>query len=277
MKSIPNSERNPWPEFFEKNAERYDQSGVPFFTTFARRLVELLAPQPGERALDIGSGRGAVAFRLADAVGTDGRVDALDIAPSMVRLLSEEATARGLTQVQGEVGDASDPRPPAPPYDVLASSLVLHFLPEPLAALIRWIPLVRPAGRVGISSFLPFAGRFDDLNQLVVEYAGPAPTARGGTPFDTDEGVETLFEQAGFVDVRTVTEQHPIPFADAAQWRAWSMGTVLRRLWADSDPERHDEILDRVMSVLDGNRDAQGRLSLDVGIRYTLARRLGAA
>ena len=56
----------------------------------ARGLVDRLRVQPGEKALDIGSGRGAVTRPLAEDVGPTGRVDAVDLAPGMVRLLGED-------------------------------------------------------------------------------------------------------------------------------------------------------------------------------------------
>ena len=58
---------------FAELAPVYDSSGVEFFGPMARRLVELLAPRPGERALDIGCGRGAASLPLAEAVGPRAR------------------------------------------------------------------------------------------------------------------------------------------------------------------------------------------------------------
>ena len=42
------------------------------------------APQPGERALDIGCGRGAATALLAEAVGDAGTVTAIDLSQRMV-------------------------------------------------------------------------------------------------------------------------------------------------------------------------------------------------
>ena len=48
------------------------------------------------------------------------------------------------------------PRTPtclAASYDVVASSLVLFFLPDPAAALARWVRLLAPGGRIGLTTF----------------------------------------------------------------------------------------------------------------------------
>lgn len=263
---------NPWPGLFESIAEHYDQSGVPWFRPIAQVLVDLLEPRPGERFLELGSGRGAATVPLAAAAGPTGRVDALDVAPSMVRLLQDHLDSAGISNVRVAVGDASDPQPPDTAYDGIISSLVLFFLPDPVAALASWRELARPGARVGISSFPVPTGRFEELLALVTEFAGEAPSPRGETPFDSDDGVENLFRQAGYSDAITTTRTQVVPFADAGQWRAWTMGTALRRVWSDTDPDRHPEILGRAEEILTRERDDQGRMTIDVPIRYTLAR-----
>lgn len=256
---------------FESIAEQYDQSGVPWFRPIAQTLVDLLAPRPGEHFLELGSGRGAATLPLAEAVGPEGLVDALDIAPSMVRLLQEELERSGVANVRLSVGDAAHPAPPDPAYDGIASSLVLFFLPDPVAALTHWRGLVTPGGRVGISTFPVPSGRFAELVDLVVEFAGAGPSPRGETPFDSDEGVADLFARAGYAGTRTTTVTHLVPFEDVGQWRVWTMGTALRRVWSDTPAERHPEILARAEQILTRQRDDQGRMAVEVDIRYTLA------
>jgi ubiquinone/menaquinone biosynthesis C-methylase UbiE len=262
---------NPWPGLFDSIAEQYDQSGVPWFGPIARHLLDLVDARPGERFLELGSGRGAMTLPLAAAVGPHGQVDAFDIAPSMVRLLQEDLDRSGVSHVRVAVGDAGDPRPPETTYDGIVGSLMLFFLSDPAAALASWRRWVRPGGRVGISSFPVPSGRFRELVGLVDEYAGEGPSSRGGSPFDSDQGVEDLFTQAGFIDARSTTITQVVPIENGSQWRAWTMGTALRRVWSETDPERHPEIIRRSEEVLARECDDRGRMTIDVPIRYTLA------
>lgn len=262
---------NPWPGLFDSVAEQYDQSGVPWFGPIARHLLDLVDARPGERFLELGSGRGALTLPLAQAVGPDGRVDAFDIAPTMVRLLQAELDRSGLSQVRLAVGDAGDPRPPDTSYDGIVGSLMLFFLDDPVTALSRWRGFARPGARVGISSFPVPSGRFAELMRLVVEFAGEGPSSRGETHFDSDDGVESLFAQAGYAGASSTTITQVVPIADGDQWKAWTMGTVLRRVWIDTDPDRHPEIIRRSEEILARSRDDQGRMTIDVPIRYTVA------
>ena len=170
---------------FDSLSDAYDQSGVPFFGQIARGLVDGLELVPGERVLDLGAGRGAATFPLAAAVGEQGRVDTVDLAPGMVRRLTEDA--RGVRQVHVGLGDAADPRPPAPPYDAVVSSLVIFFLDDPVGALTRWHALLRTGGRVGVATFQPWHGAWRALDELEDEFS-ESPTSPDPR-FDTDEGV----------------------------------------------------------------------------------------
>ena len=52
---------------FDLVADTYDQVGVDFFAPIAKLLIDALAPQPGEDALDVGCGPGAATLLLARA------------------------------------------------------------------------------------------------------------------------------------------------------------------------------------------------------------------
>src|SRR5215207_8685011 len=186
---------------FDRLAPGYDQTGVPYYAVIARGLVDRLHVRTGERVLDVGAGRGAATFPLAEAVGAGGRVDAIDVAPGMVEHLA--ADTAHLSQVTVTLDDATDPRPLGSPYDVVVASLVLFFLPDPVAALTRWRELMRPGGRLGVATFQPWFGAWKALDALYREYSGEAyASASQQDAFQGDEGVERALTLAGFGSVR---------------------------------------------------------------------------
>ncbi len=85
-------------DVFHRVAGTYDAVGVDFFLPIAAGLVAELDPQPGERALDVGCGRGAALFPLAEAVGPSGHVTGIDIAPGMVERTTADVAAAGLSE-----------------------------------------------------------------------------------------------------------------------------------------------------------------------------------
>jgi SAM-dependent methyltransferase len=108
-----------------------------------RTLLGGLLPPPPARVADLGCGTGTLSVLLA-AEGY--AVDGVDFAPEMVRRAG--AKAAGLTGVTVTRGDASDPPLESAAYDVVLCRHVLWALPDPAAALARWVELLRPEGRL---------------------------------------------------------------------------------------------------------------------------------
>jgi SAM-dependent methyltransferase len=261
---------------FDGLADDYDQSGVAFFGPIAERLTALLEVRPGEAALDVGCGRGAATLRLAGLVGPGGTVTAIDLAPAMVAHTRSAAQGAGLGHVTVREMDATRAGLPAGSYDVLASSLVLFFLPDPAAALRRWLRLLRPGGRIGVSTFGPMDAPLTALTDLFVPFHPPGMLDpridREDDPFGSDGAMERLVAAAGGRDVRTVTQPLPVVFDDVAQWHAWTRSTGQRMFWARMDPGQQAEVLARAAEILQDARTGDGRIVVHQEVRHTLAR-----
>ena len=260
---------------FDAVADDYDRSGMPFFVPTATGLVEALDPQPGERALDIGCGRGAVTTLLARAVLPSGSVDAVDVSPAMVEHTRSLMADEGL-EVRTAVMDAGDPGLPPSSYDVVASSLVLFFLPDPATALARWVRLLAPGGRIGLTTFGEEHPVWTRLNALFRPWLPPAmldpKLVDPDGPFASDAGMEALLRDAGATDVRTVTRRVDVPWGDVEGWKAFSMSTGQRAMWAMVPAEERDGLEAEAAGILDEARGADGRVVVWQDMRYTLGR-----
>lgn len=260
---------------FEAVADDYDQSGVPFFVPTAEGLIEALGPRPGDRVLDIGCGRGAATSLLAQAVLPTGAVDAIDLSPAMVEHTRMFLSAQGY-DVRAEVMDAGDPDLPPSTYDLIASSLVLFFLPDPAEALARWVSLLSPGGRIGLTTFGQEHAAWSGVNALFRPWLPPAmldPKVVGPeSPFSSDDGMEALLRASGATDVRTVVRRIDVPWGDVEGWKAFSMSTGQRAMWAMVPAEERDGLEARAAQILDEARDESGRIVIWQDMRYTLGR-----
>jgi ubiquinone/menaquinone biosynthesis C-methylase UbiE len=262
-------------QVFDTLADSYDQTGVEFFKPVGRRLVELLDPQPGERTLDVGCGRGAVTLPLAEAVGDGGSVDAVDVSPAMVAATRALAQEAGLEQVRVEVADAAELEAyDEHGYDVVASSLVLFFIDEPGAVLRRWAGKLRPGGRIGLTTF----GELDEATRTIDDLFTPwlppalrdARTSGATGPFASDAGMEDLFTAAGIRDIRTTVEPTTLEFDDVDAWRRFSMSTGQRAMWKQVPEDERAGIVERARDVLETTRADGGPCRLVWQMRYTL-------
>lgn len=260
---------------FDTVAVDYDQSGVAFFGPIAGRLVELLDVRAGEAVLDVGCGRGAVTLPVALAAGPTGSVTAVDVSPAMVEHTRSAVRARQLDQVTVEVMDATRPTLTEASFDVLASSLVLFFLPDPGAALGRWLRLLRPGGRLGITTFGEADPVFEALYELFTPYIPPQAldprSVSRDSPFLSDASMERLVSACGGTDVRTVRQRLAVRFQDTEQWRRWTMSTGQRMFWGRMDDAQRGAVLSDARQILESARK-DGGVVVRQDVRHTLAR-----
>ena len=131
-------------------------------------LVAALAPQPGERWLDVATGTGSVAIRAASA-GAD--VTAIDVSRRMLSTANRLASEAGV-RVRLHQGDAERLPYPDAAFDVVCSAQGVIFALDPRAAARELARVCRPGGRLGLTCLLP-AGLTDALS-LMVGAGGPA-------------------------------------------------------------------------------------------------------
>src|SRR5262249_30191263 len=62
-----------------------DRDRAPSYRAMFRSIVDLLAPAPDSRILDVGCGSGALDRQLAERLGEHARIDAVDVNPFFLR------------------------------------------------------------------------------------------------------------------------------------------------------------------------------------------------
>ncbi len=87
----------------------------------------------------------------------------------MVAATSTDAARAGM-RVDIRIGDARAPDLDAGTFDLVASSLVLFFLPDPLAALRAWRSLLVPGSRVGVSTFGEYTPAWRAIDEVFAPY-----------------------------------------------------------------------------------------------------------
>lgn len=217
---------------FDRAAPTYDQVGARFFAHFGRRLVEVAGLASGSAVLDVATGRGAVLFPAAEAVGSAGRVVGIDLAQHMLAATQAEATARGVTNVALQHMDAEALQFPDATFDAALCGFALFLLPQMDHALAQIRRVLCPGGRITVSTWVNvFGPEFAWLQPLQTQFAptmqAPARTGDGAAPvFDTPEGLSAILSNAGFTDVMIVADTAQFSYADEEAWWAslWSHG-----------------------------------------------------
>lgn len=123
---------------------RYDRMNAGF----GARIVDRLAPQPGEHILDVGCGNGALTLAIAPLVQPRGSVTGLDISGPMLRNAESRVTEAGLPNVSFIKGDAQVHPLPSAHFDGVVSRFGVMFFDDPTKAFANLCTALRPGGRV---------------------------------------------------------------------------------------------------------------------------------
>lgn len=116
-------------------------------------IVVAIEARPGDRLADIGAGTGLFLEPLAEAVGADGRLYAVDIAAPFVGFLSQRAAKLGLTQVEPRLCSERSVDLPADSIDVAFVCDVYHHFEYPMSSLASIHSALSSGGRLVIVDF----------------------------------------------------------------------------------------------------------------------------
>lgn len=110
-------------------------------------MLELLQPQPGNRVLDVGAGSGWTAAVLAELVGAEGKVYAIERIPQLKKFGQENLRRAGYTNVEVMTGDGSRGLPEQAPFDRIEVAAAAKEIPHALIdQLAKGGRLVIPIG-----------------------------------------------------------------------------------------------------------------------------------
>lgn len=200
--SVTSSQAQTWdPERYARNARFVADLGAP--------VVELLAPQRGERILDLGCGDGALTERLV-AFGCD--VVGVDSSKAQVEVARRRGLDAGVMDGERLTFNAE--------FDAVFSNAALHWMLDPDAVITGVWRALRPAGR--------FVGEFGGYgcvqkirNALVEALNRRGIDGEGGALwyFATVEDYSARLRRAGFaVDyIALIPRPTPLP-GDIAGW-----------------------------------------------------------
>ena len=118
----------------------------PFLTR--ARLRRILAPQPGERVLEVGPGTGYYSLDVAEQIAPDGVLDILDVQQEMLDHTMRKASERHITNIVPTHGDAQELPYPDHTFDAAYMTVTLGEVPDKDAALRELRRVLKPSGRL---------------------------------------------------------------------------------------------------------------------------------
>jgi ubiquinone/menaquinone biosynthesis C-methylase UbiE len=163
--------RRPEPELMDLPAEAAAYAAADFSAVnaaFVQRLLELAGERSELRAIDLGTGPGDIAIRVARARPA-WRIMAVDAAEAMLAIARRDGA--GLPNVRFTLADAKASGFPGRSFDLIFSNSLLHHMPDP-QPLWREIARLAAPGAVILVRDLMRPASEDDARRLVELHTG---------------------------------------------------------------------------------------------------------
>lgn len=137
---------------FDDGAEHFERLAPPLWNVMGNAVAAAADLHVGERVFDACCGSGASTIPAAQIVGPAGHVDAVDLSKELLGLAAAKASALGIGSVSFSEADVMGWTAELP-YDALLCCYGLFFLPDMAAGVRHFGELLRPGGRLAMSTW----------------------------------------------------------------------------------------------------------------------------
>jgi SAM-dependent methyltransferase len=223
-------------EGWEKEADKFGRDSLPV----SRRMVDALAPKPGQTLLDLAAGIGDTGYLAAELIKPDGTLITSDFAPEMLAAAQRRAEAKGITNARFRQIDLSVPiDQPAASIDGVLCRWGYMLLQDPESALRDTRRILKHEGTLALAAW---TGPDDNLWSAapvrilqargILEKPAPGP---GQFAWADPEVITETMELAGFVVPEIEAVDFEIHYDDVDDW--WVAQTRMSTGTGDADKQ----------------------------------------
>jgi len=206
---------------FDRASPSYGEKGCCFFESFGERLVHFAQLKRGDKILDVATGKGAVLFPAAKIVGPEGRAVGIDLSDKMIEEAQKKAP---FSWIEFQQMDAEHLAFSDHSFDGVFCAFALFFFPHLAQALSEFKRVLKPGGRLAVSTF----ARRSSLDRWVVEKVGELGVTSGLNTIilDSDQALRQPLTDGGFTQIEIHEEFDVFWHDNAEEWwdSLWTHG-----------------------------------------------------
>jgi ubiquinone/menaquinone biosynthesis C-methylase UbiE len=256
-------------QMFDTVSSGYDGEALRFFPRSAEHVAALLNLTGDEQVLDVACGTGHASLAIAPKL-LKGRITAVDLSPGMLDQARKKAAALNIRNVEFLERDMQELGFKPGTFDAAVCAFGIFFVQDMDAQLAHIASMVRPGGRVIITSFQE--NYFQPLRDMLFNRIGTygvqnPPQAWKGVA--SEAGCRQLFEKAGLTNIGVVEKNVGYYLESTDEWWdiVWNAG--FRRLLAQLSPQDQERFKREHLEEVGALRADKG-IWLDVGVLYTV-------
>jgi SAM-dependent methyltransferase len=223
--------------------------------TVGERMVDRLAPQPGDTVLELAAGTGDTGLLAARLVGVNGRLIQTDFAPGMVEAARRVAADSGLENVENRQLDAERMDLDDDSVDGVLCRFGYMLMADPAAALGETRRVLRDGGRLAFAVWAqPDRNLWAFIPGFALVEAGhmppPEPDAPGIFAMGDPDRIKELVTGAGFAEPEIEDVTVEWEYADpAVHWeKTMKLAAPIAQAVGELDPDEQERIREVVAS-----------------------------
>ena len=190
---------------FSPGWKKWDDLTMNFLKPMGDEIIHLIKPKDADLVLDVASGTGEPGLTIASKL-RGGIVVVTDISEGMLEVARENATSRGIKNLEFTACDVSELPFPDNSFDAISCRFGFMFFPDMLLAAKEMFRVLKPGGRIAAAVWnVPeknlWASSILGIISKNMQLLPPPPGAPGLFRCAKSGFVADLFEQAGLKNI----------------------------------------------------------------------------
>jgi ubiquinone/menaquinone biosynthesis C-methylase UbiE len=194
-------------------AEKWKSKSAAMGSAVTEALVEYSWPAPGMRVLDLASGTGEPGISIAERVGAEGCVAAVDQSSELLDIAAERARKKNLSNFTTQQADAHHLSFPDQSFDLATCRFGVMFFSDVQRALAELRRVLKPTARACFVVWGSIEQPYWQSTMKIVHrhVGGPMLQPGGADPFrfSAEDSLAKELRTAGFREVEETSRNLP--------------------------------------------------------------------
>ena len=204
LEQIRDQQKQSWNKF-SAGWKKWDELVMDFLKPMGDEIIRLLNPQKTDVILDVASGTGEPGLTIAGKL-SGGKVILTDLADHMLEIARENATSRGIYNIETVTCDVCDLPFPDNTFDAISCRFGFMFFPDMQLAANEMVRVLKSGGKIATSVWnIPeknfwVTAIMGTINKNM-ELPPPPPGSPGMFRCAKDGFISEIFSQAGLKNI----------------------------------------------------------------------------
>jgi ubiquinone/menaquinone biosynthesis C-methylase UbiE len=204
LQEIREQQKSTWNKF-SPGWKKWDDLTMDFLKPNGDKIIQLLKVKETDVVLDIASGTGEPGLTIA-TLAKHGKVMLTDLSEDMLAIAGENASKRGIKNIETKVCDVCDLPFADNTFDVVSCRFGFMFFPDMLLAAKEMVRVLKPGGRIATSVWnIPeknfWVTAIGSTINRNMQLPAPPPEAPGMFRCAKSGLIADIFKQAGLKNI----------------------------------------------------------------------------